>query len=239
MGGGRGPCGSDDPGVLPVTPFAPWCCLPGGYFGAGGSHAGWVLSLPSTPIRVGCSRARPPGSLVLLVHEESEAAMAADEGMAGGTGAAGGGAAEGAEDSTQVVEYAAAIDVAKGSGMVYTRVPGSRGPGVPGSRADRRRQQTWAVAATFTAVTALMDRLRCEETAGSCMPRCLRTAQNTVTPPGVKNEMKCRRRFSLSRRIRNAVIACLGDPGTGPATGGASEHMGKLAFGERDCRLSR
>ena len=58
--------------------------------------------------------------------------MAADEGMAGGTGAAGGGAAEGAEDSTQVVEYAAAIDVAKGSGMVYTRVPGSRGPGVPG-----------------------------------------------------------------------------------------------------------
>jgi hypothetical protein len=33
---------------------------------------------------------------------------------------------------------------------------------VPGSRADRRRQQTWAVAATFAEVTALMDRLRCE-----------------------------------------------------------------------------
>ena len=80
--------------------------------------------------------------------------MAADEGMTGGTGAASGGAAEVAEDSTQVVEYAAAIDVAKGSGMVRTRVPGSR--------ADRRRQQTWPVAATFAAVTALMDRLRCE-----------------------------------------------------------------------------
>ena len=80
--------------------------------------------------------------------------MAADEGMTGGTGAAIGGAAEVAEDSTQVVEYAAAIDVAKGSGMVCTRVPGSR--------ADRRRQQTWPVAATFAAVTALMDRLRCE-----------------------------------------------------------------------------
>ena len=80
--------------------------------------------------------------------------MAADEGMTGGTGAASGGAAEVAEDSTQVVEYAAAIDVAKGSGMVCTRVPGSR--------ADRRRQQTWPVAATFAAVTALMDRLRCE-----------------------------------------------------------------------------
>jgi transposase len=97
---------------------------------------------------------RPPGSLVLLVFEESEAAMAAGKGMAGGGGAAGGGAAEVAEDSTQVVEYAAAIDVAKGSGMVCTRVAGSR--------ADRRRQQAWAVAAAFAEVTALMDRLRCE-----------------------------------------------------------------------------
>jgi hypothetical protein len=52
------------------------------------------------------------------------------------------------------VEYAAAIDVAKGSGMVCTRVPGSR--------ADRRRQKTWRVEATFTEVTALMDHLRCE-----------------------------------------------------------------------------
>ena len=70
--------------------------------------------------------------------------MAADEGMAGGTGAAGGGAAEGAEDSTQVVEYAAAIDVAKGSGMVYTRVPGSRGPGriAGGSRPGRWRPRS-------------------------------------------------------------------------------------------------
>jgi hypothetical protein len=97
---------------------------------------------------------RPPGSLVLLVHEESEAAMAADEGMTGGTGAAGGGAAEIAEDSTQVVEYAAAIDVAKGSGMACTRVPGTR--------PDRRRQKAWRVEATFNEVTALMDHLRAE-----------------------------------------------------------------------------
>src|SRR5205814_3253332 len=100
--------------------------------------------------------ARPPGSLVLLVHEESEAAMAAGKGKADGTGVPGhgGDGAEVAEDSTQVVEYAAAIDVAKGSGMVCTRVPGSR--------ADRRRQRTWRVEATFTEVTALMDHLRCE-----------------------------------------------------------------------------
>jgi transposase len=97
---------------------------------------------------------RPPGSLVLLVHEESEAAMAVDEGKAAGTGGAGGDGAEVAEDSTQVVEYAAAIDVAKGSGMVCTRVPGSR--------PDRRRQKVWQAGATYGEVTALMDHLRCE-----------------------------------------------------------------------------
>src|SRR5712692_3686161 len=35
----------DDRGVLPVTPFAPWCFVPGNKSGAGGDHAGWVLSL--------------------------------------------------------------------------------------------------------------------------------------------------------------------------------------------------
>ena len=66
----------------------------------------------------------------------------------------GGDGAEVAEDSTQVVEYAAAIDVAKGFGMVCTRVPGTR--------PDRRRQKTWRVEATFKEVTALMDHLRAE-----------------------------------------------------------------------------
>ena len=60
--------------------------------------------------------------------------------------------AEVAEESTQVVEYAAAVDVAKGFGMVCTRVPGSR--------PDRRRQKVWRVEATFRQVTALMDHLR-------------------------------------------------------------------------------
>jgi len=45
----------------------------------------------------------------------------------------GGDGAEVAEERVQVVERAAAIDVAKGSGMVCTRVPGSR--------PDRRRQK--------------------------------------------------------------------------------------------------
>jgi transposase len=62
--------------------------------------------------------------------------------------------AEVAEDQVRVVERAAAIDVAKGSGMVCTRVPGSR--------PDRRRQKVWPVAAFYRDVIALMDHLRCE-----------------------------------------------------------------------------
>ncbi len=80
--------------------------------------------------------------------------MAAKNGKAEDAGVPGhgGDGAEVAEDCTQVVEYAAAVDVAKGSGMVCTRVPGSR--------PDRRRQKVWRVGATFNEVTALMDHLR-------------------------------------------------------------------------------
>ena len=82
--------------------------------------------------------------------------MAAEKGKADGAGVPehGGDGAEVAEERTQVVEYAAASDVAKGFGMVCTRVPGSR--------PDRRRQKVWRVEATYGEVTALMDHLRCE-----------------------------------------------------------------------------
>jgi transposase len=82
--------------------------------------------------------------------------MAARKGKADGAGVPGhgGDGAEVAEESTQVVAYAAAIDVAKGSGMVCTRVPGSR--------PDRRRQKVWRAEATCGQVTALMDHLRAE-----------------------------------------------------------------------------
>ena len=76
-----------------------------------------------------------------------------DKDKAGGP-VAGDDGAEVAEDSTRVVEYAAAVDVAKGFGMVCTRVPGSR--------ADRRRQKVWRVEARFSDVMTLMDHLRCE-----------------------------------------------------------------------------
>jgi len=66
----------------------------------------------------------------------------------------GGDGAEVSEDQVRVIERAAAIDVAKGSGMVCTRVPGSR--------PDRRRQKVWQVTATYREVIALMDHLRSE-----------------------------------------------------------------------------
>ncbi len=53
-----------------------------------------------------------------------------------------------------MVTYAAAVDVAKGFGMVCTRVPGSR--------LDRKRQAVWRAGATYDAVVALMDHLRCQ-----------------------------------------------------------------------------
>src|ERR1700746_3428133 len=91
---------------------------------------------------------------------ESEAAMAAgkkkDTGVAGSAagGAAslaardGGGGAGGCAEPVRGIGRARAIDVAKGSGMVCTRVPGSR--------PDRRRQKVWQVTATYREVIALM-----------------------------------------------------------------------------------
>ena len=97
-------------------------------------HADQIRSFPR----------RPPGSLVLLVYEESEAAMAAGKGKADGTGVPGhgGDGAEVAQDSTQVVEYAAAIDVAKGPGWC---APGFRGPGriADGRRPRRPGRRDW------------------------------------------------------------------------------------------------
>ena len=78
----------------------------------------------------------------------------AGRGAAAAAGEAGGDGAEVAEERVEVVTYAAAIDVAKGSGMVCTRVPGSR--------PDRKRQKVWQVDATYGSVVALMDHLRCE-----------------------------------------------------------------------------
>jgi hypothetical protein len=80
--------------------------------------------------------------------------MKNDDAAAWPAAGAGQDGAEVAEERVEVVTYAAAVDVAKGSGMVCTRVPGSR--------PDRRRQRVWRVDATYDSVIALMDHLRSE-----------------------------------------------------------------------------
>ena len=57
------------------------------------------------------------------------------------------------EEHEQVWERVAAVDVAKASGVVCTRVPDEDRPG-------RRRTRVWAVTATMNAVTELADHLR-------------------------------------------------------------------------------
>jgi len=59
------------------------------------------------------------------------------------------------EQRVEQVERVAAIDVAKASGMVCTRLPS-------GSNPARRVQKTWAVAATTEEITALGDHLVCQ-----------------------------------------------------------------------------
>ncbi len=117
------------------------------------------------------SPCRPPGSLVPAGFQGKRGGVAAKkkdatqkkdarEDAPGVVAEHGGDDAEVAEDRVQVVERAAAIDVAKGSGMVCTRVPGSR--------PDRRRQKVWRVGATYGEVTALMDHLRARASSGWC-----------------------------------------------------------------------
>ncbi len=60
------------------------------------------------------------------------------------------------EEYERVWERVAAVDVAKASGVVCTRVPGEGRPG-------RRRTRVWTVTATMNAVTELADHLRCHQ----------------------------------------------------------------------------
>ena len=60
------------------------------------------------------------------------------------------------EEYERVWERVAAVDVAKASGVVCTRVPDEDRPG-------RRRTRVWTVTATLSAVTELADHLRCRQ----------------------------------------------------------------------------
>ena len=72
-----------------------------------------------------------------MAAKKKDSKTGTDGKSAGVAAERGGDGAEVAEDRVQVVERAAAIDVAKGSGMVCTRVPGS------GRTAGGRRCGGW------------------------------------------------------------------------------------------------
>ena len=58
------------------------------------------------------------------------------------------------EEYERVYQRVAAVDVAKATGVVCTRVPDEDRPG-------RRKMHVWTVNATMNAVTELGDHLRC------------------------------------------------------------------------------
>ena len=60
------------------------------------------------------------------------------------------------EEYERVWERVAAIDVAKASGVVCTRVPDEDRPG-------RRKMHVWTVTATRRAIIELADHLRCQQ----------------------------------------------------------------------------
>ena len=72
-----------------------------------------------------------------------------------GPAAPGGAAAEVADEPAEVISRSAAVDVAKGSGMVCTRVPHE-------SKAGRRVQRVWQAGAAYAGVMTLMDHLVCQ-----------------------------------------------------------------------------
>ncbi len=60
------------------------------------------------------------------------------------------------EEYERVYQRVAAVDVAKASGVVCTRVPDEGWPG-------RRRTHVWTVSATVNAITEQADHLRCQQ----------------------------------------------------------------------------
>ncbi|MDQ3764535.1 MAG: hypothetical protein M3460_24160 [Actinomycetota bacterium] len=63
------------------------------------------------------------------------------------------------DEDEQIVEWVAAVDVAKASGMVCTRVPHESVPG-------KRVTKVWRVRSTTRAIIELADHLRCRAFSG-------------------------------------------------------------------------
>ena len=78
------------------------------------------------------------------------------------------------DETEQIVERVAAIDVAKASGMVCTRLPHERVAG-------KRVTKVWQVKATTRALVELADHLGCERSSGWCWSRPRTTGARSTT----------------------------------------------------------
>jgi transposase len=130
-------------GCLP-TPLLLWCVQAVDWFGVGARPDGSFTVALSTPFRILVSLTEAPGQPAH--HRAADARRVV----------CGAGTQE-IEDPEheQVLARVAAIDVAKATGMVSTRVPHEKRPG-------RRLTKVWEVAATTNAIVELADHLVCQ-----------------------------------------------------------------------------
>src|SRR5271156_921691 len=143
-------------GVLPVSPelsVEPSC--PKNSLSAGDDLAGWVLLLRARRSDSASPLSFPGQPHRVAFQERVWLFMARTRNKPASPPVPGDAGAEVTDEPVQVISRAAAIDVAKGSGMVCLRLPHE-------SRAGRRTQKVWEVTATFAAVVALMDHLVCQ-----------------------------------------------------------------------------
>ena len=143
-------------GVLPVSPelsVEPSC--PKNSLSAGDDLAGWVLLLRARRSDSASPLSFPGQPHRVAFQERVWLFMARTRNRPASPPVPGDAGAEVTDEPVQVISRAAAIDVAKGSGMVCMRLPHE-------SRAGRRTQKVWEVTATFAAVVALMDHLVCQ-----------------------------------------------------------------------------
>ena len=143
-------------GVLPVSPeLSVELLCPKNSLSAGDDLAGWVLLLRARRSDSASPLSFPGQPHRVAFQERVWLFMARTRNRPASPPVPGDAGAEVTDEPVQVISRAAAIDVAKGSGMVCMRLPHE-------SRAGRRTQKVWEVTATFAAVVALMDHLVCQ-----------------------------------------------------------------------------
>src|SRR5712671_1526359 len=143
-------------GVLPVSPeLSVELLCPENSLSAGDDLAGWVLLLRARRSDSASPLSFPGQPRRVAFRERVWLFIARTRNRPASPPVPGDAGAEVTDEPVRVISRAAAIDVAKGPGMVCMRLPHE-------SRAGRRTQKVREVTATFAAVVAVMDHLVCQ-----------------------------------------------------------------------------